>query len=118
MRSHPEKRTGVLLNLSGGGALISSSDQAAADDLLLMTFEIKGMETLSNILGRVKRVEVCEDGERLIGIEFLTPDQIDDPALADGLARLTDNPMGFSESLKRLVSRYVFQRQIDRGSDS
>jgi len=116
VRSHPDRNAGILLNLSGGGALISTADTASTNDLVLLNFEIKGFETLTNILGRIKRVEECEDGERLIGIEFLTPEQIEDPVLAQNLARLSGNPMGFSEGLKRLVSRYVFQRQIDSDS--
>jgi c-di-GMP-binding flagellar brake protein YcgR len=113
VRSHPEKRAGVLLNLSGGGVLISTSDTAAADDLLLLTFEIKGLDALENILGLVKRVEECEDGERLVGIEFIGVDHFTDPVLVENLSRLSKNPMGFNDSLKRFVSRYVFQRQID-----
>ncbi len=113
VRRHPEKRAGILLNLSGGGALIATNDQAACDDMVIMSFRIKGFENLTDVLGLVKRVEECEDGERLMGVQFVTPEQVNDPELSKSLARLTTNPMGFSDSLKRLVSRYVFQRQID-----
>jgi hypothetical protein len=113
IRSHPAKKAGILLNLSGGGALISSTDQVETNDLLLMKFDIKGMESMSDVLGKVKRVEKCEDGELLIGIEFVTRDQIGDPVLAEGLSRLAGDPLTFTDSLKRLVSRFVFQRQID-----
>ncbi|GAB4317112.1 MAG: hypothetical protein Kow0074_05510 [Candidatus Zixiibacteriota bacterium] len=113
VRTHPEKKAGVLLNISGGGALISSNDRVGNDDLLLLTFDIKGFNQLSNVLARVKRVEECEDGERLIGLEFLTSEQVDDPTLADNLSRLPGNPMGFAENLKRIVSRFVFQKQIE-----
>ena len=117
IRSHPAKKAGILLNLSGGGALISSTDKVETGDLLLMKFDIKGLEKLSDVLGKVKRVEQCEDGENLIGVEFLTPDQIDDPKLAEGLSRLAGDPPNFTESLQRLVSRFVFQRQIDAEMD-
>jgi c-di-GMP-binding flagellar brake protein YcgR len=113
VRSHPEKRAGVLLNLSGGGVLISTSDQVNTNDLLLLAFEIKGLDALDNILGLVKRVEECEDGERLVGIEFIGVEHFSDPVLVENLSRLSKNPMGFSDSLKRFVSRYVFQRQLD-----
>ncbi len=117
VRTHPEKKGGVLLNISGGGALISSNDKVGNDDLLLLTFDIKGFDQLSNVLARVKRVEECEDGERLIGLEYVTADQIDDETLADNLARLPGNPMGFAENLKRIVSRFVFQKQIEAESE-
>ncbi len=118
VRSHPAKKAGILLNLSGGGALISSTDEVHAKDLLLMRFDIKGLETFSDIVGKVKRVEQCEDGEYLIGVEFFTTDQIDDPKLADALSRLAGDPLTFTETLKRVVSRFVFQRQIDMEMDT
>jgi c-di-GMP-binding flagellar brake protein YcgR len=117
VRTHPDKKAGVLLNISGGGALISSNDKVGNDDLLLLTFDIKGFDQLSNVLGRVKRVEECEDGERLIGLEYLTAEQIEDEELASNLARLPGNPMDFAENLKRVVSRFVFQKQIEAESE-
>jgi len=113
VRLRPEKKAGVLLNLSGGGALISSQDSATSDELVLMKFDVKGFDALTNVLGRVKRVEDCADGERLIGVEFLDPSQLDDPVLSAGLSKLTENPKDFTEGLSRLISRYVFQRQIE-----
>jgi c-di-GMP-binding flagellar brake protein YcgR len=118
VRSHPAKKAGILLNLSGGGALISSTDEVTGGDLVLMRFDIKGMETMSEVVGKVKRVEQCEDGEYLIGAEFLTADLIEDPKLADALARLSGDPLAFTDTLKRVVSRFVFQRQIDAEMDT
>lgn len=115
-RRHPARKAGILLNLSGGGVLISTTDNVLTGEYILLRFEIKGFDALSSVLGRVKRVEECEDGERLVGVEFLTPEQVDDPALATSLSRLSDNPLGFSDSLRRLVSRYVFQRQVESES--
>ena len=113
VRLHPEKKAGVLLNLSGGGVLISSYDQASEGEMVLMKFEIKGFDALTNILGKVKRVEAREDGEALIGVEFLSPEQVGDPALASGLSRLAENPRDFTQGVSRLISRYVFQRQVE-----
>ncbi|MBI5867633.1 MAG: PilZ domain-containing protein [candidate division Zixibacteria bacterium] len=112
-RRHPAKKAGLLLNLSGGGVLISTTDNVLSNEFVLLTFEIKGFDALTSVLGRVKRVEECEDGERLVGVEFLTPEQVDDPVLATSLSRLSDNPLGFSDSLRRLISRFVFQRQVE-----
>ena len=112
-RRHPARKAGILLNLSGGGILISTTDNVLTGEYVLLGFDIKGFEALTSVLGRVKRVEECEDGERLVGIEFLTPDHVDDPAIATSLSRLSDNPLGFSDSLRRLVARFVFQRQVE-----
>jgi hypothetical protein len=78
-----------------------------------MKFDVKGFDALTNVLGKVKRVESCEDGESLVGIEFLAVDQVDDPVVANGLSRLANHPEEFAQGLSRLISRYVFQRQIE-----
>lgn len=113
VRLHPEKKAGVLLNLSGGGVLISTTDHAAEGEYILMKFDVKGFDALTNVLGKVKRVESCEDGESLVGIEFLAVEQVEDPVVANGLSRLANHPEEFAQGLSRLISRYVFQRQIE-----
>jgi c-di-GMP-binding flagellar brake protein YcgR len=117
VRLHPQKRAGVLLNLSGGGVLIATADPVASGDLVIMKFDIKGFDSLTNVLGKVKRVEDQQEDERLVGIEFLDPEQLDDPALATALTRLSENPREFSAGLRRLISRYVFQRQVESGKE-
>jgi len=117
VRLHPEKKAGILLNLSGGGALISTTDAATAEELVLMRFDIKGFDSLTDILCRVKRVEDSGDGERLVGVQFLSPDELEDRDLAARLSRLTAHPRGFEEGISRLISRYVFQRQVDSETD-
>lgn len=113
VRLHPEKKAGILLNLSGGGVLISTTDRAREGELVLMKFDIKGFDALTNVLGKVKRVEDSGDGEVLVGIEFLAIEHIDDPVIANGLSRLGNHPQEFAQGLSRLISRYVFQRQIE-----
>lgn len=107
-----KEKSGMILNISGGGVLLSTFDSLCEDDYLLMKFKIKDFDVLSDVLGRVKRVESCPDGENLVGVEFLTPESIEDTWLAEQLAELIDDPLGFSDRLHRLVSRYVFSRQV------
>jgi hypothetical protein len=116
VRRKDEEKSAMILNISGGGVLLSTFDGLTADDLILMKFQIKEFDTLSDVLGRIKRVETAGDSERLIGVEFLTPEKVDEEWLADQLAQLVDDPMGFSDRLHRLVSRFVFRQQISDGS--
>lgn len=109
----PDKKAGVLLNLSGGGALISTGDVVTQDALVLLRFEIKGFDALENILGRIKRIERQADGESLVGIEFITVEEIEDPMLVAALDKLAEHPMGMKAGVSRMISRYVFQRQIE-----
>lgn len=117
VRLHPDKKAGVLLNLSGGGALISTTDLVTDDELLLMKFDIKGFDSLTDILCRVKRVETGAEDDFLFGVEFMVPEELEDPQVVDALDRLTAQPQGFKEGISRLISRYVFQRQVEAGSD-
>ena len=117
VRLHPDKKAGVLLNLSGGGALISTTDLVTDDELLLMKFDIKGFDALTDVLCRVKRVETGAEDDFLFGVEFMVPEDLDDPQVVDALDRLTAQSQGFKEGISRLISRYVFQRQVEAGSD-
>ncbi len=110
------EKSAMILNISGGGVLLSTFDGLSAEDLILMKFQIKEFDTLSDVLGRIKRVETAGDSETLIGVEFLTPEKVKEGWLADQLAQLIDDPMGFSDRLHRLVSRFVFRQQISDGS--
>jgi c-di-GMP-binding flagellar brake protein YcgR len=110
---HPDQKAGVLLNLSGGGALISTTDAVTPDALVLLRFDIKGFDTLENILGRVKRIEQQADGECLVGMEFITVEEIEDPKLVAALEKLAERPRGLEAGVSRMISRYVFQRQIE-----
>ena len=116
VRLHPEKKAGILLNLSAGGVLLSTTDPASEGELVLMKFDIKGFDALTNVLGKVKRVEEREEGEKLIGVEFLSVENLPDPEIALGLSRLVGTPNEFNQILSRTISRYVFSRQVQSES--
>jgi len=107
-----KEKTGMILNLSGGGVLLSTFDSLNENDYILLKFEIKGFDALTDVLGKVKRVEPCADGEILVGIEFVTPETEHEAWLTDHLRRLVEDPLGFSDRLHRMVSRFVFRRQV------
>ncbi len=64
-RAHPA----VMLNISRGGMLMLTSSEVQPDDFLAISFEIPRLSTLSNVLGKVKRVEK-DKKEYVVGIEF------------------------------------------------
>jgi len=112
VRRAVKEKSGMILNISGGGVLLSTFDSLSEGDYLLLKFEIKDFEVISDVLGIVKRTEGCPDGENLVGIEFLTADSLEESWLSSQLVRLIDDPLGFSERLHRLVARFVFRRQV------
>ena len=64
-RNHP----GIMLNISRGGMLLLTSAELEQDDFLAISFEIPRLASLTNVLGKVKRVEK-DKKKYVVGIEF------------------------------------------------
>lgn len=61
---------GTLLNLGAGGALIMCEHAPQPDELLTLELHLSDEFSFGGILGKTKRVEPCDDGGFLVGIEF------------------------------------------------
>ena len=59
----------VMLDISQGGMLLLTSAELWPQDFLAASFEVPGLTQVSNVLGKVKRVEKNR-GKFLAGIEF------------------------------------------------
>ena len=64
-KTHP----GIMLNISRGGMLMLTSAELEPDDFLAISFEIPRLASLTNVLGKVKRVEK-DKKKYVVGIEF------------------------------------------------
>jgi hypothetical protein len=64
-KTHP----GIMLNISRGGMLLLTSAELEPDDFLAISFEIPRLASLTNVLGKVKRVEK-DKKKYVVGIEF------------------------------------------------
>lgn len=63
---------GTLLNLGAGGSLIVCEHAPQSGDLVTLELHLSDDVQFGGILGKIKRVEPCDDGGFLVGIEFGT----------------------------------------------
>ncbi len=71
-----------------------------------MRFTLQELETLDNVLGRVKRTEQ-EDQHYLVGIEFIEESQLRDVLSQAEIDLLSDNFGSFSHRVHDVLQKYV-----------
>ncbi len=98
---------GSILNISAGGILVDLSQSINTADIVLMRLRLQEVEKLDNILGVVKRVEKDEDGY-LVGIEFITKENLRDMLSEAEIDLLSENVSGFEERVHEVLSRYLY----------
>ncbi|MBD3382183.1 MAG: hypothetical protein GF404_08300 [candidate division Zixibacteria bacterium] len=104
---------GRILNISGGGVLIESDFPVSEEDFVMMKFTLCQTETLSGIIGKVKRVD-DEDAEEkpLVGIEFMTVEQLRAELPDDAIKALGDNAFSFDEQIRKMLLKHVFAQKL------
>jgi c-di-GMP-binding flagellar brake protein YcgR len=103
---------GSLLNISAGGVLMITSRNLEPGEYVLLTFRLKQTERLENILGVVKRVDP-DDKNYLVGVEFLTKQQLMEKRyrhLAQNLPRAAHY---FDDELQRHITQYIYNQEIN-----
>lgn len=106
---HLEQITGTILNISGGGALIACSKQLSENGFLSLNLDLNGLEMLTGVVGKVKRVDGDGDGEYLIGVEFCTEKEL---TAVFGEANMGSVISSFDNRVKRYLLRYVFANKV------
>lgn len=64
-----KKLCGIMLNISQGGMLLLTSAEIGSTVFLALSLEVPGLSQVSNVIGKVKRVEK-DKRKYLVGIEF------------------------------------------------
>jgi len=105
--------SGTVLNISGGGVLMETSFRVQEGDFLVMQISLLDVEIISNIIGKVKRVDTDEKGPFIIGVEFLTAEQIQRELPADLVEQLGDQLQSFDEQLRKMLLKYVFSHRTE-----
>ena len=98
---------GNILNISAGGVLIELEQPLTEDDIILMKFTLQDVETMSNVLGLVKRAD-HDDGLHLAGIEFLTMEKLRDRLSQAEYDLLADKTESFEEQVNKTLSKYLY----------
>ncbi len=104
------KHTGTILNISGGGVLVICEQHLPEEDYVAMSFELKGCEMISGIVGKVKRVDDDGEGGYLIGIEFCSEENLMEVFGRDNIGTYVSS---FDERIKRTLLKYIFTRKVN-----
>jgi c-di-GMP-binding flagellar brake protein YcgR len=108
---------GDILNVSGGGLLIESSEALPEDEYVVMELELNGTDRLTGIVGKIKRCESESDAAHLIGVEFCTAEDIKQNCPAEYRTLLGDSCESFSEKVRTLLNKYVFNQKVQERSE-
>ncbi len=99
---------GLILNISGGGVLVELDQSVTEGDIVAMQFTLQGVESITNVLGIVKRADV-DEGVFLTGIEFLNRKQLPDLLSRAEIELLGDTCSDFNERVRQVLSKYVYR---------
>ncbi len=109
---HPEGEwhtiNGHILNLSASGVLLDLDQQLKEGDIVALHFVVQDVETLSDILGLVKRAD--SDGEGVIaGVEFINRDDLSDRLTQGEIDLLPETLNSFDETIRQVLNNYVYR---------
>jgi c-di-GMP-binding flagellar brake protein YcgR len=105
---------GTVLNISGGGVLMETDFRVNEDDFLVMEFSLVDADALTGIIGKVKRVEQDETGKILVGIEFMTPEQLEAELPSEVIDQIGVEIFSFDDQLRKMLMKYVFSQKIEK----
>ena len=106
---HEEDRyaiQGLILNISAGGVLVEIGEVINEGDVVSMRFTLQEVETLDNVLGLVKRVEVDSEGV-LVGIEFISIRDLEDMFTKGEMDLLAGKYANFDDTVQNVLSKYI-----------
>ena len=107
---------GTVLNISAGGVLVEIEEAIAEKDIVLMRFILQDVEKLDNVLGLVKRVD--QDGEGyLVGIEFVSRENLKDMLSQAEIDLLSDNVSGFDATVHKVLGKYLYREKAGQKDD-
>ncbi len=102
---------GRILNLSAGGVLLTSADPVEEGSLLVIRMKLQDVEILDNVIGLVKRSD-GGDGDWLIGVEFLSSDQLQDRLSSAELDMIVADIAPFDIRLREVLAKYVYHKRV------
>ena len=109
-RSGDKTVDGSILNISPGGLLVELSQPVNEGDIVSMTFSIENSESLENVLGLVKRLDINE-GFPLAGIEFVSKDRLTDRLTKPEMEVLNESYDDFAAKINGVLNRHISIRK-------
>jgi len=100
---------GTVMNISSGGLLVELTSPLNEGDIVVMRFSLQEVETLDNVLGIVKRVDLDEEAT-LAGIQFIDKEFLADKLTLAELEMLDDRFTNFHQTIRTVLNKYVEQQ--------
>jgi hypothetical protein len=100
-----------ILNISAGGVLFAGTSPVEEGALLVMRMSLQDVEVLDRIIGVAKRVEP-DDGEWLIGVEFISGEYLPDYFSAAELDVISEELSSFDKRLRDVLNKYVYYKRL------
>jgi len=110
--SDKQTSQGIVLNISGGGVLMETDYKVREDDYLVMEVSLLDAESLTGIIGKVKRVDDDKD-HPLVGVEFMTPEQLQEEMPPEIIDSIGEEIFSFDEQLRKMLLKYVFSNKVE-----
>lgn len=101
---------GSILNVSAGGILIATETPLEEGSVIIMKMSLQEVEVIDKVIGVVKRAD-ADDGEWLIGIEFISKEYLVDHFSSAELDIIPKEVASFDERLKKILNKYVYYRR-------
>jgi hypothetical protein len=105
------ENSGSILNISAGGILVESDCPIDEGSILVLKMSLLNIEIIDNVLGIVKRAEI-DDGKWLIGIEFISQENLSDYLSAGECDIISKDLTSFNEQIKRILNRHVYYKRV------
>ncbi|UCD94049.1 MAG: PilZ domain-containing protein [Candidatus Zixiibacteriota bacterium] len=102
---------GSILNISAGGVLMIGDTPLDENTMIVMKMTLQDVEILDRVIGVIKRAEP-DEGEWLIGVEFITRESLVDYLSAPEYEMVREDVASFDEMLRGILNKYVYYRRV------
>jgi c-di-GMP-binding flagellar brake protein YcgR len=107
---------GSILNISAGGILAVSESAVEEGSIIIINLTLQNIEVIDHVIGLVKRA-VSDQGEYLIGVEFITTEYLIDYMSQAEIDVLAQRVTSFDEKLRKVLNKYVFYKRIEKTAE-
>lgn len=107
-----KKYTAEILNLSEGGVLLVTKSSVPAQGFMVTTLNLSGVVTMEGVLGKIKRVEPSEEGDSLVGLQFVTRKELEQISTVEEIHHLPIKITSFDNKIREILSSYVHTAEL------
>jgi hypothetical protein len=102
-----KRNSADILNLSQGGVLLLTDSVLPTEGFLVLTFNLNRLVVLEGVLCRIKRIEPSGEGDFLVGLQFVTDEELKQLASSEELRRLPVKLTSFNHKIREIISGYL-----------